>query len=238
LYRAASYLHQFDAAAASGLYRTVFELNSDFPRPEQTVDKRFARATAQAVAVCQYFGQFVSANAAIAALDEIKAKLSYANPAALVEQGLCELGEPLGASASRPEKETKRGPDVLWLFDEVGFCIEAKNEKMSPISKSDAAQLVLSHQWCADHTDLDTNKVHATFATGVLAADRKEDVSFGPRVLDGGAAVNLIERLRGMIVGLSFEGPLFSDHALVSKKLSEAGLTAKQVLDRLPVFKG
>lgn len=238
LYRAASYLNQFDAAAAAGLYRTVFELNSDFPRPEQAVDKRFARATTQAVAVCQYFGQFVSANAAIAALDEIRAKMSFGNPASVVEQGLYELGEPLGASASRPEKETRRGPDVLWLFEEVGFCIEAKNEKTSPISKSDAAQLVLSLRWCNDHTDLDADKVHAIFSTGVLTADRSEDISFGPRVLSESATVDLIERLRNMVVGLSFEGPLFTDHALVSKKLSEAGLTAKQILDRLPVLTG
>lgn len=238
LYRAASYLHQFDAAAASGLYRTVFEVNSDFPRPEQAIDKKFARATAQAVAVCQYFGQFVSANAAIAALDEIKAKLSFANPAAVLEQGLFELGTPLGASASRPEKETKRGPDVLWLFDEVGFCIEAKNEKRAPISKTDAGQLVLSHQWCSDHTDLDVGKIHATFATDVLSADRKEDVTFGPRVLNEETAVDLIQRLRSMVVGLSFEGPLFSDHALVAKKLSDSGLAAKQILERLPVFRG
>lgn len=237
LYRAASYLHQFDAGAAAGLYQSVFELNAGFPRPQQAVDKKFARATAQAVAVGQHFGRFVSANAAIAHLDEIKSKLNFANPWELVEQGLVELGAALGASASRPERETNRGPDDLWLFDDIGYCIEAKNEKTKPIWKSDASQLMLSHKWCADHVEMELDRIHPVFVTDVSSAERAEDVSFGPRMMDQKMLFDLVERLRSLVVGLSFEGPLFGDHVLIGKKLGEQGLSGRQILERLPVLK-
>ena len=238
LYRAASYLHQFDAPAAAGLFQKVFQLNSNFPRPDQPIDKKFARSTSQAVAVCAYFGQYASASAAIAKLDEIKGMLAYAGSASSVEQGILELGQALGAESSRPEKETGRGPDNLWLFEAVGFCIEAKSEKTAPISKDDAAQLMLSNQWCAGRVDLDAKDLHPVFATAVSAADRKEDIAFGPRLMDEPTVFGLLAKLRAMVVGLSFEGPLFNDHSAVSQKLSASGLSSKQLLESMPSLKG
>ena len=237
LYRIATYLHQFDPAGASVAYRAAFDLNSDFPRPDQVIDKRFARVSEQAVDVAAYFGRFITANAALARLDEIKAKLSYGMPADLVEQGLFELGAALGATSNRPEKETGRGPDVLWLFDDVALCIEAKSEKTAPIHKSDAAQLVLSHQWCEQHVAIEKTNVHPVFATNVFAAERAEDISFGPRLLDEATVLELVDGLRQLVMGLSFDGPLFGDPANVGKGLATRQLLGKQILGRLRVLK-
>lgn len=154
----------------------------------------------------------------------------------MVEQGLLELGLAIGASSSRPEKEARRGPDDLWLFDDVGFCVEAKSEKAAPISKTDAAQLMLSHRWCGGHVDLAFDKIYPVVATAVAVAGRHEDISFGPRLMAEEMVFDLIDRLRSLVVGLSFEGPLFSDHVLVGKKLAGYGLTGKQILGRLPVL--
>ncbi|MBP0633495.1 DEAD/DEAH box helicase [Cupriavidus sp. AcVe19-1a] len=95
LYRIASYLHQVDPSAAADAYRAAFEINPDFPRPEKLADKKFVRLNDQAVAARDYFGKFAQANAAIARLDEIAAKLSFGMPADTVEQGLLELGQAL-----------------------------------------------------------------------------------------------------------------------------------------------
>ncbi|MGE8451975.1 MAG: DEAD/DEAH box helicase, partial [Pseudomonadales bacterium] len=127
LYWVATYLNQFSPAQAAETYKAVFAANTKFPRPEQVADHKFARLTNQAIAVCQAFSSFASANAAVARLDEVRAKLSFGNSAEVVERGLHELGELLGATSNRPEKETGRGPDVLWLFDDCGLCIEAKS---------------------------------------------------------------------------------------------------------------
>jgi hypothetical protein len=121
---------------AAEVYRTAFEANSNFPRPNKVADKKFARMTDQSIAARDYLGQFSQVNAAIARLDEIAAKLSFAMPVEVVEQGIFELGIILGASSSRPEKETGRGPDNLWIFDDVALCIEAKTEKALTYSRS------------------------------------------------------------------------------------------------------
>lgn len=233
LYRIATYLNQFDPAGAAEAYRAVFEINSDFPRPEKVADKRFIRVTDQAVAACEYFGKFVSANAAIARLDEIKAKLSFALPAEIVEQGLLELGTALGTTASRPEKQTGRGPDDLWLFDDIAFCIEAKSEKQSTIHKSDAAQLSLSLQWCAQFVDMPSKNIFPIFATNVTQVDREEDVAFIPMILKESELFGLCEKLRQLVLGLSFDGPLFTEPTVVGSRMSELGLSGRQILARL-----
>ncbi|MDR6740988.1 hypothetical protein J2X56_003012 [Herbaspirillum sp. 1173] len=229
-YRIATYLHQFDPAAAVQVYAGVFDANSDFPRPDIVADKRFVRVTDQAVAACQFYGQFISANAAIARLDEIRAKLSFALPAEVVEQGLCELGIALGATSSRPEKSTGRGPDDLWIFDDIAFCLEAKSEKHATIHKSDAGQLTLSLQWCHQFVDIPANAIFPIFVTNVTQADRKEDVAFAPVVLTEELVFGICDRLRQLVVGLSFDGPLFTDPAAIGQRMKELNLGGRQIL--------
>jgi hypothetical protein len=146
----------------------------------------------------------------------------------VVEQALKELGEMLGAVSSRPEQETGRGPDVLWLFGNVGLCIEAKNEKHRPIWKKDAEQLLLSKDWCDTHTDLD-GAIVPVFATNVVKADRAEDVSFGPKFLLEETVEDICTRLRTVLTALSFDGPLFLDPQRIHQKLTEAGLRGEDL---------
>jgi hypothetical protein len=233
LYRMASYANWFDPAAALAMYRSAFQINPQFPRPVQLPDRRYSKVRQQVVNVRDALQVFSSANAAISRLEEVRAKLAYAGGAEIVEQGLFELGEILGAEASRPEKETGRGPDVLWLFDEVVLCIEAKNEKHRPIFKSDAAQLILSTDWCRKYCDLGTSDLVSVFATNVPVADRTEDMSFGPRCLTEEDLSAIAERVRGLINGLAFHGPLFGDSAQLQEKLQEFGLRGRDLAQGL-----
>ena len=236
LYRMAGYLNQIDSTGAADAYRAVFGMNSDFPRPEQIIDKRFRRLSGQAVLLRDYFSVFSQANAALAKVDEIAAKLSFALPSDVVEQGLLELGEALGASASRPEKQTGRGPDDLWLFDDVAFCIEAKSEKTSLIHKTDAAQLVLSLEWCKESVDLGGGKLVPVFATNSTSADRGEDVAFGPSLMNESFLFEIIGRLKRLIVGLSFDGALFNDVAAIQAAIKGNSLGGRQIAAELKAF--
>lgn len=237
LYWIAAYQHQFDPGQAAEVYKAVFGLNTKFPRPQQTPDKRFARMTDQAVALCEVFGVFGSTNAALARVDEVKAKLAFANGAETVERGLHELGELLGATSSRPEKETGRGPDVLWLFDDCGACIEAKSEKTAPIHKSDAAQLLLSGTWCDEQVVTGTPRPTPVFATNVTSADRPEDIAFGPRLMSEAVLMDIVDRLRGVLMSLTYHGPLFTDPGIVAAKLRDQGITGAAIIARLAVMK-
>ena len=237
LYWIATYQHQFDPGQASEVFKAVFGLNTKFPRPQQVADRKFARLTEQAIALCQVFGIYGSANAALARVDEVKAKLAFGNSAETVERGLFELGELLGATSSRPEKETGRGPDVLWLFDDCGACIEAKSEKSAPIHKSDASQLFLSGNWCEEQLATGTPKPALVFATNVSTADRPEDIAYGPRIMTELVLMDIIERLRRVVLSLTYDGPLFTDAATAATKVREQGVTGAAILGRLAVMK-
>lgn len=237
LYWLAAYQNQFDPGQASEVYKTVFGLNTKFQRPQQIADRKFARLSEQGVALCQVFEIYGSANAALARIDEVKAKLVFGNSAETVERGLFELGVLLGATSSRPEKETGRGPDVLWLFDDCGACIEAKSEKTAPIHKSDASQLLLSGNWCEEKLVTGTPKPVLVFATNVSTADRSEDIAFGPRLMAEADLMNIVDRLRMVVLSLTYDGPLFTDPATATAKLREQGVTGAAILSRLVVMK-
>ncbi len=232
IFRMASYMNHFEPAQAATLYRGAFQINSILPRPAQMPDRKYLRVREQAVNLRSYLQQFTGFNAAISRLEEIRSKLAFSGDSELVEQGLYELGEIIGATSSRPEKETGRGPDVLWLFDDITFVIEAKNEKHAPIHKCDAEQLLLSTQWCKDHCDSSPENIVSVFATNSVEADRPEDLSFGPKFMTEQIVFEIVNQLHSLLNGLSYDGPLFNDAQQINKKLLGAGLNGKTILQK------
>lgn len=229
LVRAAGYAGRVDQARALALYQSAFHANSLLPRPVEGVDRRLQQLKKQSLAIRDYLQDFTSANAAIARLEEIRARLAYSGDAEVVEEALMQLGEILGATSSRPERETGRGPDVLWIFDAIAWCIEAKNEKTAQIFKKDAQQLLMSKRWCVDHTNLAAEAIAPVFATDQRSAERAEDVSFGPRILTEAIVSEIIRRLRMLLTSLSYDGPLFNDAAAIDRKLKEQALRGEDL---------
>ena len=74
-------------------------------------------------------------------LEKILADLKYGPDAKPAEQALCDLGDVLGLEGSRPDNETRTGPDVLWRRPEIqqGVALEAKTNKQpdSQYTKAD-----------------------------------------------------------------------------------------------------
>lgn len=79
-------------------------------------------------------------------VDEILANLSFGVPANKFENALKEIGELLGYTSQRPDKEFKVGPDNLWM-EPIGrqfFAIECKNEVLTTrdtINKEEVGQM-------------------------------------------------------------------------------------------------
>lgn len=237
LARQAAYTNEFDPGRALEIYRAAFQLNSSLPRPIQLQDRRYGRIASQASNAATYLQSFASANGAIARIADIKSRISYGLQPVVVEQAIRDLGEALGATSSRPEQETGRGPDVMWILDDATLCIEAKSDKSSPISKSDAAQLLISLEWCSKNADVDRNSVVAVFATNVATADRREDVSFGPLLACEALLLDLADRLCKVAVQLVYDGPLFSDAQKVGGLLQAAGLSGAGIVRGLARIK-
>ncbi len=235
-YRMAGYLHFLDAGQALRVHHSAYKLNSELPRPVELPSKRYLKATEQVVNIRNYFSAFATASAAIAELEGLKAKLSYGHSADAVESALQELGVLLGANSSRPEKETNRGPDVLWQFPELTFCIEAKSEKTVPIYKDDAKQLLLSTEWCKNEVDVEEDKLVSVFATNSSDVDRPEDVAFGPLILNESVAVQLVDDLKKMVTAMTFDGPLFSNTSRITELIGQGRLTPRGIQARLIRF--
>jgi hypothetical protein len=116
-----------------------FRKGGTFAHPS---DERFAA----------WLAQFEHPNAAVAAIDELRAGLTFApdHPHERFEAALRELGEILGFESRRPEREVNDGPDVLWIDGQFAVPMEAKNrmkQTTDAISKHAAGQLMQAEAW-------------------------------------------------------------------------------------------
>ncbi|NVB39577.1 hypothetical protein G6O69_17170 [Pseudenhygromyxa sp. WMMC2535] len=153
LQRKANYTDEFDPATALQIQAGAHSRNRRLCPPPTGVVVRPPEGTGQVPAglVLAWYNGFENPNGAIAAVESMKSRLSFdASPEAL-EQALLEVSAVFGATGSRPEKEYSRGPDDLWVWQKVGWVIEAKNERQGELPKHDGAQLLSSMQWFSQH---------------------------------------------------------------------------------------
>lgn len=209
LERMARYTYHFNKASAHDIQRKAYGKSPCVSRPIGTIPPRMIRASAQAERVSDWLRQYSMANAAIAELETLRIGLNFANPARKVEQALYELGKWLGADSSMPERDTGRGPDVLWRFASRVFVIEAKSENRTKLHKSDAEQLLLSTTWCREMY-AESQSITAVIASNTLEADEMIDFAFGASVMSERAIVELIVRLKSLVTAAVVEGGLFT----------------------------
>lgn len=85
--------------------------------------------------------------------EDVVSKLVRESSSNQFEESMKELGTIMGFYAERPEKETGKGPDVLWLSEDYGFVIECKSRKKStnPLTKDEHGQLLTAVEWFKIH---------------------------------------------------------------------------------------
>jgi len=81
--------------------------------------------------------------------------------------------------------------------------------------------------------DVKAENIAAVFATNTTKVDREEDISFGPLFLIESEIMSIVDQLKALIGGLSFDGPLFNDPVKISALLTERKLTWQALLERL-----
>ena len=101
----------------------------------------------------RFYSDFDNANDFVMRAQSICDRLNFGVEAELFEQGLQDVARLIGIASSRPEKETGRGPDCLWLGENGQFrLLEAKSEVdlgRREIYKSETEQLLHSCEWFA-----------------------------------------------------------------------------------------
>jgi len=149
LQRVANYQYDIDPGQALETQGAAHRDNKSMHCPPPGIIKRPSKVEESGVqaVIGEWYHQFQNPNGAIAAIDELKTKLSFEMSHSVIEQALCDLAPLVGAKGSRPENEDGAGPDDLWLWPDMSLVIEAKNENQKSLHKKDASQLLSSIQW-------------------------------------------------------------------------------------------
>ncbi len=161
LQRVANYQYDIDTGQALETQGAAHRDNKSMHCPPPGIIKRPSKveeSSVQAV-IGEWYHQFQNPNGAIAAIDELKTKLSFEMSHSVIEQALCDLAPLLGAKGSRPEKEDGVGPDDLWLWPDLSLVIEAKTENQESMHKKDVGQLSVSMNWFKENFPLRKNPV-------------------------------------------------------------------------------
>ncbi|WP_369977207.1 DEAD/DEAH box helicase [Xanthomonas bundabergensis] len=206
----AKYLYFVEKVAAMQLQAAAFSENSGLSRPPMQPSKLERRITSQAEAIAIWIKDFSNKSGALVELDQLRAALSFARRASEVERVIHELGGAIGADSSRPERDHNRGPDNLWVFDNVAFSIEMKSEKIGSLSKDDAAQLHVSTQWAEGNVPPGIS-VYPIVGTNAPRADSSGDFLPQTLVLAESDFLEILDRLRSLVMALLQHGPLFSE---------------------------
>ena len=152
LQHVANYMLDANPEAYLEIQKAAYEKNNSvFCPPNVKVRPRSATMSESQTIIIEWFKQFENPNGAIAAIQNLRARLSYGSSSESLEQALLDVAPLIGAKGSRPEKEYDEGPDDLWLWPTVSFVIEAKNQNEKTLHKKDAGQLHQSLQWFKDN---------------------------------------------------------------------------------------
>ena len=149
----AEYLCHLDRLAAMEKQLKAHDLNRSLLKPPRgiTYRKMQLKKTDQVYAIIEWMKKSNEPNALVSKAGEILDRLSFGISSERFEEALSELAEIIGFQSQRPDKETGRGPDVLWCMTDGRYLvIEAKNQvklQRQKIYKSEAGQLGQHVTW-------------------------------------------------------------------------------------------
>lgn len=183
--------------------------------------------------ILRWVKDFENPNGAVAALQDLRARLSYDGEPTTVEQALMDLAEVIGADGSRPEDETGRGPDDMWLWPELSLVIEAKNNE-GTLYKKDAGQMLGSLQWFGQNYKA-RGKPVPVVAAKIARADKASDFPKDTRVLTADKMATLLNTLDGFVQALVAKSLTSLTVKEVNALLGQHGLLPEQFLGRFTV---
>ena len=176
---------------ADKLQKKAYKINPYLLSPESGVEVRKLspageKRVAQILQWCRGFETNEELNLAIR---EFRENLKFGVSPERFEMELKKLGEALGFSSERPDKEWKQGPDNLWCLREGEYLlIECKNdvnENTKEISRHDAGQMNNSIEWF--NKNYQGAKVHRWIVHPAKQTAKGGPMSAPVHALDNGA---------------------------------------------------
>ena len=235
LQKAANYKYEIDPGKALEMQRFAYEKNSTtFCPPGGVVlrppDPGKFESSALALA---WYKSFDNPNGAIAELQTLRAQLSYdVSPKTLVH-AIIDLARPLGARGSSPEEIFGEGPDNLWLWSDISFVIEVKNERQKTLPKKDSGQLHDSLQWFKNNYP--ARSPTAVVVAKVASAEKDAHFPDSTRVLTQIGMNGLLDNLEAFVGRLVKRPPLSWKPQKVTDMQSKYGLLPQQFIGKYTV---
>ena len=235
LQRVANYMFEANPGEALQVQRAAYEKNNSMFCPPGVVLRPVTNSKFDSQAIIlEWFKEFENPNGTIAAIQDLRARLSYNGSPEAFEQAVLDLAQLVGARSFRPEKEFGEGPDDLWLWPSVSLVIEAKNENKKTLHKKDAGQLLLSLQWFKRSYPLLPDPI-AVVAAKVSIADRNAGFPDGTRVLSPEKMQELMDKIEAFFQLIVSRAPLKLELRDIAEMQTQFGLTAEQFIKRYTV---
>ena len=160
-------------------------------------------------------------------LAAIESGLSDGSQTNIVEQALEDLGSVLGLQASRPERKTGSGPDVLWecLGTRSGAIVEAKSDKQNTTKytkKNDIGQFHDHVAWLEEHhPGKDIAKI---IAGPMLPVSQESHPPKDLQIVPVDEFISLVRRVRDLIVVAKAIAIDDERTVLIERNLQDLGL--------------
>jgi Type III restriction enzyme, res subunit/Helicase C-terminal domain len=179
-------------------------------------------------AVTAWILSFNKINAAVLELCSIRDRLNFSNKPKIVEEAVYLLGVALGAMASRPEDDYRRGPDDLWLWGENAYVIEVKSQVERTLSKADSGQLHDSCAWAKETYPEWGERIIPIVVTN--ASEISSDAHFPDRTMRIGdqQLVEIVNAHIEMCNVFAKQGPIVVNYDTVLSELTKRGLLPTQ----------
>jgi hypothetical protein len=231
----ADFTNFVDPAQSQVILASAVADNSFIVRPIEGI--RYGRLdpvkVEQAQRIAQFVAGFSDTNSFVIEAHSLLEALVFAPESS--EQFECaikSLAQLLGFEGQRPERETGKGPDVLWALGHMRYLvIECKNGATAKeISKQDSDQLSGSMNWFASMYDTPCTAVpimiHPVEVFSRQASPHRESRIITTAKLDA-----LQSAVRKFVKSIALLNNL-KDHKEIARLLSLHGLTADQLVAR------
>ena len=223
-----------DAAKREQLQHSAYSSNRALHRPSsEAFYTPLVAPTEQAENIADHIQKFALYGGALVDFEQIAALLVPTATSNQFEEALKKLGQVIGFSAERPEKEQGLGPDVLWVLDdEVSWIIEAKSKKQpgNRLTRAEHGQILQSAEWFRSNYP-GSHGVRVVVHPNAIAT---ESVTVGATMaLSLTKLSELVGSVRALLSELS-SGPMPNPElvARCETRLDELGLRPSQIANR------
>ena len=218
-------------------YNKAYSAGSDIPRLPPSVKHSIAPIPEQVRKITQQMRIGLENSISIEPPKHLEHNLHALNGKAShrqTEEALRSLGEYLGLTSTRPDKEFGSGPDVLWIGENgYAMCMEVKTgkEKTSIYKKDDVGQLHNHIQWVNDNHKV--ADIIPIFVGPILPASNNASPSPAMKVVELQQFCNLGKQLVEVLRYVSKKAMPISLENELNSAIEERGLLYPAVIQSL-----